>query len=74
MSLLLLYFVAEVTVTEVTIFIIFAVVLLQIVIFSFTDLHGHKFIFEKLAALRFFLMQRVTEVLEIYFIISQKRI
>ena len=36
---LLLDFVTEVTVTEVTIFVIFTVVLLQIVVFSFTDLH-----------------------------------
>ena len=36
---MLLDFVTEVTVTEVTIFVIFTVVLLQIAVFSLTDLH-----------------------------------
>ena len=64
MSLLLLDFVTEVTVTEVTICTVFSVVLLQSVIFLFTDLYYiisalslvniHKQLLEKLSAERSF--------------------
>ena len=64
MSLLLLDFVTEKTVTEVTICTVFSVVLLQSVIFLFTDLYYilsalslvniHKQLLEKLSAERSF--------------------
>ena len=76
MSLLLLDFVTEVTVTEVTIFIIFAVVLLQIVIFSFTDLH---YVLATLSQVQIYIFENAKIFsdtkgnISVSFIISQKK-